>query len=181
MIADVALLLLLAGGFVLGFYRGLVRQMVALGAWLVVFLGSVYLRLPVGDWLGRSSSQFSFDYAQMLAFTALYVALFIGAVTLIEFGGAGSSLTKYPLLDDALGGLAGLLLAVLVAAGLLVALDSYYVAHPTILPGELIWLRQLHADLSDSALAGPLHDWVIRPLGTLLSPILPADIRVAMS
>lgn len=179
--ADVALLLLLAGGFLLGFYRGVVRQLVALGGWLVVFLGSVYLRLPVGDWLGRSSSQFSFDYAQLLAFGALYFALFIAAVTLIEFGGSGSALTRHPLLDDALGGMAGLLLATLVASGLLVVFDSYYVSHPTIEPGELIWLRQLNANLANSSLAGPLHDWIIRPLGMLLGPILPADIRVAMS
>ena len=180
MIIDVLLLLLLAGGFVLGFFRGIVRQLLALGAWLVVFLAAAHLRLPVGDWLARNSTEFSFDYAQMLAFTAIFLALVAAALLLVELGGSGSALTRHPLLDDSLGGLGGLLLAVLIAAGITVALDSYYAVNVAPAPGEVGWLRDVHEGLTESVLAAPLREWVIRPLGAWLAPILPSDIRVVM-
>jgi uncharacterized membrane protein required for colicin V production len=180
LIVELLVLLLLAGGFVLGFFRGVVRQVLALAAWLGTFLVAAYLRLPLGDWLARSSSQFSFDYAQMLAFATVFLALFLGALALIEFGGAGSALTRHPLLDDAVGGITGLLLAIVVVASLLVALDTYFLVHPAVEPGEVGWLREIHDDLSASALAEPLRSLVIRPLGYLLGPILPSDIRLVM-
>lgn len=181
MIVDVLLLLLLAGGFVLGFFRGFIRQLLALGTWLVVFIAAAYLRLPIGDWLGRTSTQFSLDYAEMLAFTVIFLALMAAALVLVELGGSGSALTRHPLLDDALGGVGGLMLAVLIAASLLIALDSYFLIHADQAAGEVGWLRDIHTSLSDSALAVPLRDWVIRPLGALVGPILPSDIRVVMS
>ena len=180
MIVDVLLLLLLAGGFVLGFFRGVMRQLLALGVWLAVFVAAAYLRLPLGDWLSRSSSQFSFDYALLLAFAFLFLVLLIGTLALTQFSGAGSALARYPLLDDALGGICGLALAILVAASLLVILDSYFLVHPTPVAGEVAWLRGLHESFSGSALAPPLRDWVIRPLGSLLGPLLPAEIRLVM-
>jgi uncharacterized membrane protein required for colicin V production len=180
-IVDVLLLLLLTGGFILGFFRGVLRQLLALGGWLFAFVAAIYLRLPVGDWLDRSSSQFDFEYAQMLAFTAIFLALFVAALLLFELGGSGLSLVRHPLLDDAFGGVVGVLLAALTAASLIVILDSYFVSRPVPVAGELSWLRDIHDGLSRSALAEPLRDWVIRPLGVLLGPLLPSELRVVMS
>lgn len=181
MIVDVLLLLLLAGGFLLGFFRGVIRQLLAIGATLFVFVAAAYLRLPVGDWLGRTSSQFDFQYAQVLSFLAIFVALFVAVLLLFELGGSGMSLVRHPLLDDALGGVAGLVLAAITAAALVVILDSYFLGHPLPSAGELGWLRSAHESLARSALAEPLRDLVIRPLGILLGPVLPSELRAVMS
>jgi membrane protein required for colicin V production len=179
-IIDGLLLLLIAGGFLLGFFRGMVRQLLALGAWLVAFVGSAHLRLPLGDWLDASSTQFSTDYSHMLAFAILFLVSFVGGLVLVEFGGAGSALTRHQLLDDALGGVLGLALGVFSVVAVIVVLDSYFLPTPTPLAGEVDWLRDVHRSLSGSAIAGLLHEWVIRPLGILLAPLLPPDIRVVM-
>ena len=45
---DVALVVLLAAGFLLGYLRGAIRQLIVVGAWLVVFLDSYYGAGPGG-------------------------------------------------------------------------------------------------------------------------------------
>ena len=181
MIVDVLLLLLLVGGFALGFFRGMVRQVLALGAWLVAFVAAAYLQVPLGDWLDASSTQFSSAYSHMLAFVVLYLITFTAALLLVEFGGAGSALTGHPLVDDAAGGVFGLLLALVVAAGFVVALDTFFLTTPTPEAGEVGWLREIHRGLSASSLVDLLREWVIRPLGLLLGPLLPADLRALMA
>jgi uncharacterized membrane protein required for colicin V production len=181
MIVDVLLLLLLTGGFVLGFFRGVLRQLLALGGWLFSFVAAVYLRLPLGDWLDRTSGQFEFEYAQMLAFASVFLGFFIAALLLFQLGGSGLSMVRHPLLDDALGGVAGVILAALTAAALVVILDSYFLGRAIQEPGELSWLREIHESLTRSVLADPLRNWVIRPLGFLMGPLLPPELRAVMS
>ena len=181
MISDALLLLLLAGGSMLGFFRGPIRQLLAIGAWIVTFVGTAHLRAPLGEWLDASSSELARDYSMLLAFVALYLAVYTAALLLVELGGgAGSSLTRYPLLDDVLGGVLGFVVAVLFVAGAVVALDSYYLVTPQVQPGEFGWLRDIERSLTGSTVTDLLHEWVIRPLGLLLGPLLPPDIRVVM-
>ncbi|HEY7598707.1 MAG TPA: CvpA family protein [Candidatus Limnocylindrales bacterium] len=181
MIVDILLVLLLIGGFVLGFFRGLIRQLLALGVWLIAFVGAAHLRVPLGDWLDASSTQFSTAYSYMLAFAIVYLIVFAAALVLVELGGAGSALTSHPLIDDAAGGALGLLVALLLVAGLVLALDSFFLPTPTPQAGEVSWLRDIHRDLGSSAVVEILREWLIRPLGVLLGPLLPAEIRALMA
>lgn len=181
MILDLLILLVLAIGFVLGFFRGLVRQLLALGAWLVTFVGSAQLRVPLGDWLSGTSTAFTHEYALLLAFLSLFLATFISALLLAELGGAASGLTKYPWLDDVLGGVVGVAVAVLFVVSLVVILDSYFVPVTVQAVGEVGWLRGIHADVSASSLVDTLREWVIRPLAILLGPLVPEDVRAVMS
>jgi uncharacterized membrane protein required for colicin V production len=178
--ADVILVLLLAGGFVLGFFRGTVRQVLVLGAWLIIFVLAAYLRVPVAEWLAGGRPQFSLDYALMLSFLAIYLGLFGAALLLFEFGGAPSRLTRHPVLDDAVGGVLGLFIAAVLIAGVIVVLDTFYIRAPTTVPGELTWLRDVDAGLDASAVASLIRDWVVRGLGIVVGPLLPPDVRASM-
>jgi uncharacterized membrane protein required for colicin V production len=177
----VVLVILLAAGFIIGFFRGVIRQAFALGAVLVIFVVAAYLRAPLGQWLASTSSQFGGDYAQLLAFGAIFVGLSLAALVLIQFSRSPSNLTRYSMLDDALGGLLGLLL-VAVAIGLVsVILDSYFIRAASNPTGELSWVRETHRALEGSGVARFIHDWIIRGLGFVLGPLLPADVHVAMA
>jgi hypothetical protein len=178
MAADVALVLLLAGGFLIGFFRGLVRQVMALGSCLVLFVVAAYAREPLAAWLSRSSPQFGRDYALMLSFLVLFLGLFLAVLLFIQFSRTASALTRHPVLDDSLGGLSGLLIAAATVALVSQILDSYYLrTGPIQAAGELAWLRQTHHALEASNLAGLIDDTVGRALAFLLSPVLPADVR----
>ncbi|MGI8928185.1 MAG: CvpA family protein [Candidatus Limnocylindrales bacterium] len=56
---DVALVVLLAAGFLLGVFRGAVRQLIVLGSWLVAFILSVQLRGAIGAWFAARAPQYS--------------------------------------------------------------------------------------------------------------------------
>jgi uncharacterized membrane protein required for colicin V production len=179
--ADIVLVFLLAGGFVLGFFRGLVRQALVIGAWAVLFVAAAYLRVPIGEWLAASAPQLGRDYSLMFTFAAIFLGLFSGAVLLLEFGGSPSRLAKHPAVDDALGGVVGLLAAALLVHATMVILDSYFVrAGPTPAPGELLWLREVQGGLDGSFIAQLIADTVGRVVNLLLSPLMPADVRSVM-
>jgi uncharacterized membrane protein required for colicin V production len=181
MALDIILLLLIAGGFLLGFFRGLVRQALALGAWLILFLVGIYLRGPVAEWIGSMWLQLGRDYAQMLAFLAVFGGGFVVAFMLVQFGSMPSKLTRHPIIDDAVGGFLGVLLAVLSIAAVMVVLRTYFLGTPDPLTGEIHWLRDIHHGLEESTIGSAIHDWVIRIVGTLLSPLLPSDVRSVMA
>ena len=57
----------------MGFLRGTVRALLAVGAWAVCFLIAAYMRMPIGGWLATKGSLDAF-YAKMLAFGAVFFA-----------------------------------------------------------------------------------------------------------
>ena len=178
---DLVIILLLAGGFMLGFYRGAVRQLTSIGALLVAFLLAAHLAGPVGRWLAEQAPTYSLEYASFLSFGALFALLLSAGALVFQFYGANVALTRRELLDNIIGGLAGTLLVVLVVAGLVVVLDSYFALAATPSSAEFGILRDTHALTLDSAIANSMRATLIPLLGGLLGPILPADLRTVMA
>ena len=52
-LADLLLLAIVGLGFAVGFLRGTVRALLAVGAWAVCFLIAAYLRVPLGELAGH--------------------------------------------------------------------------------------------------------------------------------
>jgi uncharacterized membrane protein required for colicin V production len=103
---DVVLLLIIGGSFLLGFLWGVVRSLLMLAAWFVVFIVSAYLSEPVGNYLSGQWNNLDRGYVHMVAFGLLYGAGLIVAVILVWQGTRGSQgLTRFAFLDDLVGGL----------------------------------------------------------------------------
>ncbi len=173
---DILLLIFLALAFLLGVLRGAVRQLIAVGAWLVTFVVAAYLRSAVADWLATQQAQLSREYLEMFGFLIAFVVLFSICLLIIEIGGSTIQLTSRALVDEILGGLLALGVAVLVLGALLIVLDSYY-AHP--IPGgtEQELVRGLHLAFQRSAIIDALHRSLVPGLLALLGPLLPTQIR----
>lgn len=174
---DIALVLLLAAGFLLGVARGGVRQLIVLGAWLVTFILSAHLRGPLGDWIAGNAAAYSRAHVDMLAFLAGFLVLFGLAVLIIEIGGSTIRLTKRVGVDQILGGILALGATLLMIAAVTVALDSYYALSPPPGAAEFDLVHKLNEAFDRSAIIGFLHDSLIPGLMALLGPLLPADIR----
>jgi uncharacterized membrane protein required for colicin V production len=96
-LADVAIVLFLVGFLLVGFFRGALRQLLALGAWLVAFVIAAQSRNFIADYLRSQEPDFSVQYAQMLGFLIGFVILFAAALALIELSGRTVTLSHRPI------------------------------------------------------------------------------------
>jgi uncharacterized membrane protein required for colicin V production len=176
-LADVAIILFLVGCLLVGFFRGALRQLLALGAWLVTLIVAAQGRNFLADWLRGQEPDFSGQYAQMLSFLIGFGVLFVAAVALIELSGRTVTLSSRPIVEELLGG--GVLLGVglLALTGLLIALGSFYAAPNGAFTAEVEQVRQLNATLGDSKIVGVLRDTLVPWIQSLLGPLLPPDVR----
>lgn len=178
MVIDVLLVALLVGAFLLGIFRGALRQLVALGAWLVTFLLSAHVRPQIADWLEGQFATLSRPYVEMVVFVIAFVLLFGLALAIIQIGGRDITLISRPVVDDLLGGAVMLVVAILAVSSFVIALDSFYATQPI---GEvgLSALDELNSSFQRSAIIGTLRDSLVPGLHALLDPLLPADVRAA--
>ena len=86
---DIVLVLIIAGAFLLGFLWGVVRSLLMLAAWFVVFVLSAILSVPVGDYLTKQWTAYDADWDHMAAFAILYVGGLIIALVLTWIGVRG--------------------------------------------------------------------------------------------
>lgn len=177
---DLVLVVLLAGGFLLGFLRGVMRQLIALAAWVVCFIVAAQLQRPMADWMVEQEPQFSLQYVDMLAFGAVFLVLFGGALVVIEVVGKVSDLTTHPALDEVLGGLLAVGVVLLTIASLIVILNTYYGLESPGPTAQIGILADAHDLLERSAICGWLTDSLIPGLGSLFGLVLPEGVRQVM-
>lgn len=157
---DYAVLAVLALSALIGLWRGFVREVFALGAWVVATFAALTFSDPAGEWLPAASAT---PFARGLA---AGVAIFV--VVLIVGGLTGVLLAKalrvagFGLADRTLGGVFGL------ARGALICLLAVLVAGLTVLPKEPFW--------REATLSGPLETAVVA-LKPHLPPPLAARVR----
>lgn len=177
---DIVLIALLVLGFAVGFFRGAIRSLLAMGAWAVCFVFAAYLRVPLGEWLARSAT-FSSAYADLVAFAVIFFGLFTTLVLIIMLSRAPTEWTRHTMVDDIVGGVLGVVVVGLVIASAIVMLDHYYaVANPTPV-ADVGWAADINRALTGSTIARWIGDAGVKALGFLLGPVLPNDIRAVMS
>lgn len=177
MLADVAIILILVGFVTVGFFRGALRQLLALGAWLVAFVVAAQARNFIADYLLAQRPQFSVQYSQMLGFLIGFAILFAAALAVIELSGRTVTLSRRPVVEELLGAGLMLIVGLLALSGVLIALGSYYAAPDGNFTAEVDQVRQFYNLLGDSKIVGVLRDTLVPWIQTLLGPLLPPDVR----
>ena len=173
---DVVLIVVLVTGFLLGYVRGALRQLIVLGAFFVAFLIAPYLRSPVGDWIMANTHEYTREYVDMLAFLASFLVLFLLALIVIEIGGKTVHLSQRPAVDELLGGFLMLGATLLSIAAVVIALDSYYL-NPVFGGAELPIVSSIQSALDKSSIVDAMHNALIPGLIAILGPLLPEDIH----
>jgi len=150
---DYAVIAVLAVSVLIGIWRGLVREVFALGGWVAAFVAAMLFAGQAGDLLPASSA------TPFVRSAAAGVVIFV--VVLIVCSVAGMLVARVlrvaglGLADRTLGGVFGF------ARGALISLISVLAAGLTALPKEPFW--------REAALSGPLETAVVA-----LKPYLPA-------
>lgn len=180
--ADIVLLLLIAGAFLVGFFWGVIRGLLALAAWVVVFVVAAYLATPLGDYLSGQWSQFGVKFNHTLGFGIAAAVLYVVVLVLIQFTTRGAQdVSRFPVLDDLVGGFLGVLIAVLVFAGTIMVLRTAYGPAATVGPGlGPAWMADLYRALVDSTIGSRINEGLVPGLNSILGPLLPPDIRQSL-
>jgi membrane protein required for colicin V production len=157
---DYAILAVLALSAVIGIWRGLVREVFALGGWIAAFVAAMLFAGEAGNLLPANSAT---PFVR-----AVFAGVIIFLVVLIACGIAGMMLAKVMrlaglgLADRTLGGVFGF------ARGALISLIVVLAAGLTTLPRESFW--------REARLSGPLETAVVA-LKPYLPPPLAARVR----
>jgi uncharacterized membrane protein required for colicin V production len=176
---DLLVVLFVCGFFVAGFMQGTLRRLIGLGILVIALLFALNLRDPLGSWLGQYWTQYPKEYSTMLAFGASFVVLYLGASIAAQVFYKRTQLFKRStLVDEVLGGILGVLQAVLLVGAMIMILDSFFriqgIAQG---PNEIGFLRDIFRFYDPSQAAILFRDVLIPAFLTLFAWITPAGLR----
>ena len=177
---DLLVLLLLIAAFVMGYLQGTLRRVIGIAAVVFSLVLAAQLRAPVGDYLASHWGQFPPGYTRMIAFGATFALSVIVLAIITElYYERGPFLPRARFADPLLGGVLGVLQAVLMIGVLILVLDSYF-ATPDLVPiaGEFVVVRDFHAALDVSRTAALYRHDLIPAFYFLIGALIPQDLRV---
>jgi len=124
---DLLVVLFLFGMFVLGFIQGTIRRVLGLASMLFSFLFAANLRAPLGGYLAANWNQFPDEYAIMLGFLIVFVAASIAFTLIIQgFYHKQQLFQKTTFLDEAIGGVLGIVQGMFLIGALLIITDTFF-------------------------------------------------------
>lgn len=182
---DLVIFLALLAMFIVGYAQGVVRRLLGIGAIVFSLILATQLRQPVGAYLAREWSTIVASYSYMVAFGAVFTASAVALSLGIQLTYRPAPLFhRYPVLDEIVGGLLGVLEGFIILVVILLILDPHYTkpdVQETIGVGEFRLLRTVHEFLDPTLTAAILRDNVIPILFAIFGFLFPQDVRDAFA
>jgi membrane protein required for colicin V production len=176
---DLVFFVLVTGGFLLGFVQGIIRRLLGIASIMISFFLAANLRDPLGDILAKGWAQFPPGYGTMLVFGATFVVFMVVSTILIQgFYKRAPVVQDSEWIDEVLGGLLGVVQALLLVGIAILILGSYFgLATTTYDPDEFLLLRKAWDAISQSAVGVFYIDTLIPIFLGLSGGLVPASIR----
>lgn len=169
----------LMGMFVLGYVQGVVRRLLGLASLLFSFFVASQLRGPLGDFLAENWTHLPAQYSVMSGYLATFVFMSVGfTVALKVFYQTVPLFQKYPVVDELLGGVIGVVQGLFILSALVMILDPFFE-----LPGipavarEFPFIREVHTAIDESAVAGLFRDQLIPAFLSIFGFLVPDEVR----
>ena len=179
-IAGIDLLLALGFGgfFILGFAQGTIRRLIGLASVLFSFLLAANVAEPLGAFLSRNWTQFYPEYSYTVGFLTVFVASSIAFALVAQgFYKPQPLFAKARFVDEALGGILGVIQFGVILSALVIILDSFF-AIPSIEPrNELPVMREVWTALDGSAIVGALRSTFIPLFMDIFGFLVPDSIE----
>jgi uncharacterized membrane protein required for colicin V production len=174
-VADLVLLLFIAGFLRGGWSSGFIRRLVGLIFLLVSFVAGAYLRGPAGTLVSTFLPKIPPQYAEMVGYTVAFSALLIvfnlfSGLVLSRIAKTGLARRTDQLLGVVLGGVE----AVLIISAGIVILHTY--TDPTAGTSGLGFLHDIRVAVDGSTIGKLLEDTTVPLVLLILGPLLPKDI-----
>lgn len=179
-LTDVLIVLVLFGFFILGYIQGTVRRTVGILSILFSFFLAAQVEAPLGNFLADHWHQFPREYSAMIGFLTVFTAGVIAFSLVIQGTYRKAEVfAKYPVVDEALGGVLGVLQGILLLMFVMIILDQFFLlSNFPVDPDELPFLRDFWNLINDSGTGHLLHSTLIPGFVTITSFLLPASVRV---
>jgi uncharacterized membrane protein required for colicin V production len=182
---DLVIALALLAMFIVGYAQGVVRRLLGIAAIVFSLILAAQLRPGLGSYLEQEWAGIQPSYSHMVAFGAVFAAAAIAISIGIQVTYRPAPLfQKYPVLDEIVGGLLGVLEGIIILIAILMILDPHY-GQPSVqqrvAPGEFTLLRDVHRLLDDTLTASILRDTVIPAILSVLGVLFPQDVRDAFA
>ena len=178
---DLVIFLALLAMFVVGYAQGVVRRLLGIGAILFALILGAQLRQPVGQYLTNQWTTIAPAYSFMVGFGAVFVAAAVTLSLAIQLTYRPAPLfPKYPVLDEVLGGLLGVLEGIIILVAILLITDPYYTAaafRDNAGFGEFRLLRSVHEWLDPTLTVDLLRNTFVPVILAVLGFLFPQDVR----
>ncbi|MBI2781760.1 MAG: CvpA family protein [Chloroflexi bacterium] len=178
---DLVLFLALLAMFIVGYAQGVIRRLLGIAAIVFSLILGAQLRQPLGSYLSAQWTTIAPDYSYMVAFGAVFVAAAVTLTIGIQITYRPAPLfNRYPVLDEIVGGLLGVLEGFIILVAILMITDPYYTQDAfkeRAGLGEFGLLRSLHGWLDPTLIAAILRDNVIPFVLAILGFLFPLDVR----
>jgi uncharacterized membrane protein required for colicin V production len=178
---DLVIFLALLAMFIVGYAQGVIRRLLGIAAIAFSLVLGAQLRQPLGQYLSHEWTTIAPEYSYMVGFGAVFVAAAVTLSIAIQISYRPAPLfNKYPVLDEILGGLLGVLEGFLILIAILLITDPYFTQdafrdRPGL--GEFGLLRNMHVWLDTTLVAAVLRDNVIPAILSVVGVLFPLDVR----
>ena len=164
--------------FILGYMQGIIRRLLGIASILLSLLIGAQLWRPLGDFLAQNWTQYSAQYDHMLAFGAVFLAGTIASTIALQlFVKPVPLFAKYPVVDEILGGLLGLLQGALILAAFYLITDPFFAATGSAArANEFPFIRQIHDVLQGSVTADIVRNHLVPAVLFFFGALFPNDV-----
>jgi len=174
---DLVVFLALLAMFIVGYAQGIMRRLLGIVAILFSLGIAAQLRAPLGNYLAQQWTASRPEYSWMIAFGVIFLGAAIALSLGIQFSYRPAPIiNRYPVLDEILGGVLGVLEGLIILAAILIIIDPYFSSFPTQPSAEFAPLRGLHDFIDNAVSAQVLRDQVIPSVFSWVGFLFPKDV-----
>ena len=176
---DLVLFLGLFAMFIVGYAQGIIRRLLGIGAILFSLGLAAQLRPQFGGYLASQWTSIIPSYGLMVGFLAVFIGAAVTLSVLIQISYRPAPLLiRYPVLDEVLGGVLGVLEGLIIFMAVLIIMDPYFFGPGSTIGGanEFSPFRSLHAFIDDSLSARIMREGVIPGVMAVFGIIFPRDV-----
>lgn len=176
---DLLVVLVMFAFFIVGYIQGTIRRLLGIASILFSFLLAANLRDPLGSFFAANWTQYEREYSFMIAFGVVFGVAVLGfSLTIQTFYAKVELFEKYPVIDEVLGGLLGIVQGMVILGAVIAILDSFFLL-PGVAPraSELPTLRELHQAIDPSGTAILFRQSLLPAFFAVFGPLLPEAVK----
>lgn len=180
---DVFVVIYLFGFFILGFIQGTIRRLIGIGTITFSFFLALQLNdIWLGNFLATNWTQFPKEYSVMIGYLVIFIAASVAFALVVQ--GTYTRLplfAKYPVLDEILGGLLGIVQGFLLLMFITFILAQYFEYSFPPDDSEFGFLRTFWDALAASNVGQFILTAAIPTMITLCGFLIPTQAKVVFA